>query len=202
MEEGKGDIEDVFDVNSGIAKDLSLEEVKAAAIAFGNWDWVSNSTHSTSGCRIMVGWDKSKVDIMVIHMTRQDDLRRAKSTFRGFPWILMGDFNVTLKLEEHSARGSKVNGEMLEFRECLNDIEVEDSKWSGLFYTWIKSPSKPETSILKKLDRVLVNAEFINKYGDAFTRFLPFLISDHSPYKSLHSYRSNHKYSLSLSSEK
>ncbi|GJX63403.1 hypothetical protein Tco_0296303 [Tanacetum coccineum] len=27
MEEGKGDIEDVFDVNSGIAKDLSLEEV-------------------------------------------------------------------------------------------------------------------------------------------------------------------------------
>ncbi|GJZ55432.1 RNA-directed DNA polymerase, eukaryota, reverse transcriptase zinc-binding domain protein [Tanacetum coccineum] len=53
----------------------------------------------------------------------------------------MGDFNVTLKLEEHSAGGSKVNGEMLEFRECLNDIEVEDSKWSGLFYTWIKSPS-------------------------------------------------------------
>ncbi|GJT94434.1 RNA-directed DNA polymerase, eukaryota, reverse transcriptase zinc-binding domain protein [Tanacetum coccineum] len=88
MEEGKGDIEDVFDVNSGIAKDLSPEEV--------------------------VGIERRSL---------WDDLRRAKSTSRGCPWILMGDFNVTLKLEEHSAGGSKVNGEMLEFKECLNDIE-------------------------------------------------------------------------------
>ncbi|GKB26250.1 hypothetical protein Tco_0865651, partial [Tanacetum coccineum] len=49
-----------------------------------------------------------------------------------------------------------------------------------LFFTWIKSPSKPETSILKKLDRVMINADFINKYGDAFTRSLPYFISNHS----------------------
>ncbi|GJS61788.1 RNA-directed DNA polymerase, eukaryota, reverse transcriptase zinc-binding domain protein [Tanacetum coccineum] len=101
-----------------------------------------------------------------------EDLRRSKLITNGCPWILMGDFNVTLKMDEHSAGGSKVNEDILEFRECVNDFEVEDSNWSGLFFTWIKSPSKPETSILKKLDRVMINADFINKYGDAFTRSL------------------------------
>ncbi|GJZ97390.1 RNA-directed DNA polymerase, eukaryota, reverse transcriptase zinc-binding domain protein [Tanacetum coccineum] len=187
---------------------------KAAVIAFGGWDWVSNSTHSTSGCRIMIGWDRDRVDIMVHHMTNQvmlvtidfiklkqkvlcsfvyasnsgverrslwDDLRRYKNITNGGPWLLMGDFNVTLNMDEHSAGGSKISGDMIEFRECINDIEVEDSNYSGLFYTWIKSPSKPDTSILKKFDRVMFNAEFINKYGDAHARFHPFLTSDHSP---------------------
>ncbi|GJZ54181.1 RNA-directed DNA polymerase, eukaryota, reverse transcriptase zinc-binding domain protein [Tanacetum coccineum] len=71
-----------------------------------------------------------------------EDLRRSKLITNGCPWILMGDFNVTLKMDEHSAGGSKVNEDILEFRECVNDFEVEDSNWSGLFFTWIKSPSK------------------------------------------------------------
>ncbi|GKD36843.1 RNA-directed DNA polymerase, eukaryota, reverse transcriptase zinc-binding domain protein [Tanacetum coccineum] len=93
----------------------------------------------------------------------------------------MGDFNVTLKLEEHSARGSRINGDMQDFVECVNDIEEEDVNCTGLFFTWIKSPFKPKTSILKKLDRVMVNSDFINQYDDAHARFYPFLISDHSP---------------------
>ncbi|GJY92303.1 RNA-directed DNA polymerase, eukaryota, reverse transcriptase zinc-binding domain protein [Tanacetum coccineum] len=92
-----------------------------------------------------------------------------------------GDFNVTLNVEEHSAGGSKINGDMHEFKDCVNDIEVEDINSFCLFCTWIKSPSKPDTSILEKLDRVMISTDFLDKYGDAYTRFLPFLISDHSP---------------------
>ncbi|GJZ30045.1 RNA-directed DNA polymerase, eukaryota, reverse transcriptase zinc-binding domain protein [Tanacetum coccineum] len=187
-EEENKHIEDVLDNNIGIAKEISIEE--------------------------MEGWDKDKVDVMVVHMTRQvmlvvveiiklkqkvfcsfvyasnsgierrslwNNLRRFKASTYGCPWILMGDFNVTLKLEEHSAGGSKVHSDMQEFGGCVNDIEVEDVNFTGLFYTWIKSPSKPETSILKKLDRVMVNSDFIDHYGNVNARFLPFLISDHSP---------------------
>nr|GEW30868.1 RNA-directed DNA polymerase, eukaryota, reverse transcriptase zinc-binding domain protein [Tanacetum cinerariifolium] len=143
-----------------------------ASMVFGGWDWVSNSVYSTNGCRIMIGWDKNKVDV---------DLRRFKAITSGSPWILMGDFNVTLNLEEHSAGGSRINRDMQEFREYVHDIEVDDINCTGLFYTWIKSPSKPKTSILKKLDRAMVNFDFIDIYGSAYARFHLFLISDHSP---------------------
>ncbi|GKA68338.1 reverse transcriptase domain, reverse transcriptase zinc-binding domain protein, partial [Tanacetum coccineum] len=160
---------------------------KVADIAFGGWDWVSNSIHSCKGCRIIIGWDKifccyvyasnSGVERRILW----NELRNIKAITSGCPWLLMGDFNVTLNLEEHSAGGSKINGDMQAFRDCVNDIEVEDINSSGLFFTWIKSPLKPETSVLKKLDRVMISTEFIDKYGDAYASFLPFLIFDHSP---------------------
>ncbi|GJT83821.1 RNA-directed DNA polymerase, eukaryota, reverse transcriptase zinc-binding domain protein [Tanacetum coccineum] len=186
---------------------------KAANKAFGGWDWVSNSIHSTNSCRILVGWDRNKVNIMVVHMTKQvmltvvevlnpkqkffcsfvyasnsgierrslwNDLRSMKRITYGYPWILMGDFNVTLKIEEHSASGSRSSGDMQDFVDCVNDIEVEDVNQAGLFFTWIKSPSKPVTSIMKKLDRVMINFEFLEKFGGSSARFHPFLISDHS----------------------
>ncbi|GKD52859.1 metallophosphoesterase 1-like protein isoform X1, partial [Tanacetum coccineum] len=109
-----------------------------------------------------------------------DELRNIKAITNGCPWFLMGDFNVTLDVEEHSAGGSKINEDMHDFKDCINDIKVEDINSCGMFYTWIKSPSMPAISILKKLDRVMINTEFLDKYGDAYARFLPFLISDHS----------------------
>ncbi|GJS17932.1 RNA-directed DNA polymerase, eukaryota, reverse transcriptase zinc-binding domain protein [Tanacetum coccineum] len=153
-EEMNEDIKDVIDVNSGIAKELNTEEVrgvwikpsklsKAAEKAFGGWDWVSNSSHSINSCRILVGWDKNKINLVV----------------------LMGDFNVTLKIKEHSARGSRSTGDMHDFVECVNDIEVEEVNQSGFIFTWIKSPSKPKTSIIKKLDRVLINSDFLGSFG-------------------------------------
>ncbi|GJZ17125.1 RNA-directed DNA polymerase, eukaryota, reverse transcriptase zinc-binding domain protein [Tanacetum coccineum] len=212
MEDANMDIEDVLENNSSIAKEVYVEEMED--ITFGGWNWVSNSIHSSKGCRIIIGWDKSKIDLMVLHMTSQlmfvvieiikskqkvfccyvyasnsdaerrrlwDELRNIKAITNGCPCFLMGDFNVTLDVEEHSAGGSKINEDMHDFKDCINDIKVEDINSCGLFYTWIKSPSMPATSILKKLDRVMINTEFLDKYGDAYARFLPFLISDHSP---------------------
>ncbi|GJW05389.1 RNA-directed DNA polymerase, eukaryota, reverse transcriptase zinc-binding domain protein [Tanacetum coccineum] len=107
------------------------------------------------------------------------DLRGMKSITSGYPWILMGDFNVTLKIEEHSAGGSRSSRDMQDFMDCVNDIKVEDVNQSGLLFTWIKSPSKPDTSIMKKLDRVMINFEFLSRFSGSNARFHPFLISDH-----------------------
>ncbi|GKB83472.1 RNA-directed DNA polymerase, eukaryota, reverse transcriptase zinc-binding domain protein [Tanacetum coccineum] len=93
---------------------------------------------------------------------------------------MMGDFNVTMKVEEHSAGGSQVTSDMQDLIDCANEIEMEDINSTGLFFTWIKSPSKPETSVMKKLDRMLVNASFMSTFNEAYGHFLPFLTSDHS----------------------
>ncbi|GJZ02027.1 RNA-directed DNA polymerase, eukaryota, reverse transcriptase zinc-binding domain protein [Tanacetum coccineum] len=93
----------------------------------------------------------------------------------------MGDFNVTLKPEEHSNGGSASNMDMHEFSDLVNAVEVEDLCSSGFYFTWTKSLKNPNNSTLKKLDRILVNDSFITKYSRAHGVFLPYLISDHSP---------------------
>ncbi|GJZ61873.1 reverse transcriptase domain-containing protein, partial [Tanacetum coccineum] len=51
---------------------------------------------------------------------------------------------------------------------------------NGVFYTWIKSPLNPQNSILKKLDRVMVNEDLMLKYLAVNALFLPYLAFDHS----------------------
>ncbi|GJR86259.1 RNA-directed DNA polymerase, eukaryota, reverse transcriptase zinc-binding domain protein [Tanacetum coccineum] len=45
--------------------------------------------------------------------------------------------------------------DMLEFQECLEEIEVEDINWTGLHFTWIQSRQDPSSGILKKIDKIL-----------------------------------------------
>ncbi|GJR32719.1 hypothetical protein Tco_0780479 [Tanacetum coccineum] len=45
----------------------------------------------------------------------------------------------------------------------------------------IKSLLNPQNSILKKLDKAMVNEELILKFPDANALFRPYLVSDHSP---------------------
>lgn len=54
------------------------------------------------------------------------ELLLQKTVCNSFPWILMGDYNVTLKVNEHSNSGSAMTAEMNEFKECVNSLEVED----------------------------------------------------------------------------
>ncbi|GKD10278.1 RNA-directed DNA polymerase, eukaryota, reverse transcriptase zinc-binding domain protein [Tanacetum coccineum] len=108
------------------------------------------------------------------------DLEMAKIIIKGNPWVIIRDFNVTLKLDEHSAGKLIISGDMKDFIDCVNNIKVEDVCWFGMHFTWIKSPSNPATSILKKLDKVMANEDFIAKYNQAYAIFHPFLVSDHS----------------------
>nr|GEW14368.1 RNA-directed DNA polymerase, eukaryota, reverse transcriptase zinc-binding domain protein [Tanacetum cinerariifolium] len=68
---------------------------------------------------------------------------------------MLGDFNITIKVEEHSSGGSQITSNMQELIDCANDVKIKDINSTSLFFTWIKSSSKPETSVTKKLDRIL-----------------------------------------------
>ncbi|PWA89681.1 hypothetical protein CTI12_AA110470 [Artemisia annua] len=91
------------------------------------------------------------------------------------PWVLMGDWNVSLSAEDHSEGGSCKTNDMLEFQECVDQIEVEDINCSRIHFTWVQSRLNPGSEILKKSARS--NGNHLNSHAV----FLPHLTSDHSP---------------------
>ncbi|GKE26207.1 RNA-directed DNA polymerase, eukaryota, reverse transcriptase zinc-binding domain protein, partial [Tanacetum coccineum] len=109
------------------------------------------------------------------------DLRAQKSITNGDPWVIIGDFNVSLKVEEHSNGSFALSNEMNEFLDCTREIEVEDILSSGLHFTWTKSRGNPKCKTLKKLDRIMINKAFMEKFPSSHGIFLPYLISDYSP---------------------
>ena len=86
-----------------------------------------------------------------------------------------------LDISDHSSGSSHCSLDMKEFKEAVNNMEVDDIRSTGCQFTWTKSLKNPMYTILKKLDRILINEEFINKFQNAHGMFLPYTISDHSP---------------------
>nr|GEV22676.1 RNA-directed DNA polymerase, eukaryota, reverse transcriptase zinc-binding domain protein [Tanacetum cinerariifolium] len=95
------------------------------------------------------------------------DLRLYSRMVGSFSWTILGDMNVTLDPKEHSAGSSAMTKDMINFKECVNDIEVDDVASSGLFFTWTKNLFKTKNDesagILKKLDRIMGNEGLISK---------------------------------------
>ncbi|GKB62983.1 putative RNA-directed DNA polymerase [Tanacetum coccineum] len=94
-------------------------------------------------------------------------------------WVLMGDFNIILEPCERSMGSSSITAGMEDFRKCLFKAEISNIMMSGLQFTWNKSPGNPH-GLLKKLDRVMGNVGFLEKYPNANAHFMPFVVSDHT----------------------
>ncbi|XP_071689270.1 uncharacterized protein [Rutidosis leptorrhynchoides] len=89
------------------------------------------------------------------------------------PLVILGDFNVTLKVNEHSAGGSYMSDEMTELQNCVNHIEVEDLCNTGFHFTWTKFLKNSNCDVLKKLDMILANEEFISRFSSVHAIFQP-----------------------------
>ncbi|GKE71676.1 hypothetical protein Tco_1529748 [Tanacetum coccineum] len=63
---------------------------------------------------------------------------------------------------------SFVTNDMMEFKECINQVEAEDLSSAGLHFTWTKNLHKVKigdySGILKKLDMIMVNEDFIKDF--------------------------------------
>ncbi|GKC30468.1 RNA-directed DNA polymerase, eukaryota, reverse transcriptase zinc-binding domain protein, partial [Tanacetum coccineum] len=60
------------------------------------------------------------------------DLSNYKSIVNDTPWVITGDLNVSLNLEDHFEGMSHLTKDMEEFRECINHVQMEDICSSGL----------------------------------------------------------------------
>nr|XP_043620341.1 uncharacterized protein LOC122592208 [Erigeron canadensis] len=97
------------------------------------------------------------------------------------PRVILGDFNVIKDVSEQSMGGSSRTADMQEYVDTINKIQVDDLNSSGFYYTWTKSLRNKKCIVLKKLDRIMVNEEFLSRFLRAHGTFLPYYISDHSP---------------------
>nr|GEU53712.1 hypothetical protein [Tanacetum cinerariifolium] len=70
----------------------------------------------------------------------------------------MGDFNVSLNLEDYFSGPSCLNSAMNDFKAYVNKIEVMDINSTGLHYTWNQKP-RSGGGVMKKLDRIMVERE-------------------------------------------
>jgi len=108
------------------------------------------------------------------------NLKMHKCVVKNDPWVLMGDFNTTLHLDEQTAGSSRVTASMREFQDCIHEIEVSDVNRNGMQFTWNQKP-RSGVGLLKKLDRVMSNGEFIDLFPQSCASFKPYRISDHCP---------------------
>ncbi|GJU61158.1 RNA-directed DNA polymerase, eukaryota, reverse transcriptase zinc-binding domain protein [Tanacetum coccineum] len=114
---------------------------RACDFVFGKWRRISNVSYSPTSCRIVVGWNIDEVDIMIVQpiLCLVEIIQSKKSLVDQQAWVLMGNSNVTLKLEEHSNGTSRISVDMEEFRDTINSLEVEDISSTGFQFTWTKS---------------------------------------------------------------
>ncbi|GJV19454.1 RNA-directed DNA polymerase, eukaryota, reverse transcriptase zinc-binding domain protein [Tanacetum coccineum] len=109
------------------------------------------------------------------------ELNMNKRVIGNSAWVIIGDVNVSLKQEDHSKGISNFTQDMIEFHNCVNEVEIEDINCTVVHFTWTKSLLNPNSTILKKIDRVMSNCEFITQFNNANVVFLLYGISDHSP---------------------
>ncbi|XP_022024439.1 uncharacterized protein LOC110924755 [Helianthus annuus] len=172
---------------------------KVCKSVFRNWDWTSNGGLCDKGTRIIIGWNPDVFDVMVLNQSPQvmhvqirfkidkkiirelwQELSMHKVLVGNQPWIIMGDFNSALNIEDKSLGASSISAGMREFQNCVDDIEVFDINRSGLHFTWNQKP-KEGVGLLKKIDRVLWNTHFVVEYPSSVAYFHPYRLSDHCP---------------------
>ncbi|XP_062119711.1 uncharacterized protein LOC133834174 [Humulus lupulus] len=95
------------------------------------------------------------------------------------PWMVIGDFNEILSLQDRIGKKSttKISSNFLQ---CLQSCQLKDLKFSGCYYTW-NNKQRAEEKVYSKIDRALVNSQWIDQFPNSEAVFLPEGIFDHSP---------------------
>ncbi|XP_039064930.1 uncharacterized protein LOC120210236 [Hibiscus syriacus] len=95
-------------------------------------------------------------------------------------WLIGGDFNTFISAEDSSdfdVLGLYSTSDMVEFNDCLMDLEIHDHPFTGPLFTW---SNKQESNLLaRKLDRVLINSQWLIEFPDSAVEFKAQGPSDH-----------------------
>ena len=104
----------------------------------------------------------------------------SSSSSSGMPWLILGDFNQVRFASEHSrSSGFSSSRGMREFNQCLATTSLSDLQFCGNAFTWTNNQGS--FIISKKLDRILVNDEWLNAFPNSLGVFGDSGISDHTP---------------------
>jgi exonuclease III len=176
---------------------------------FPGWSFVHNSALAPNG-RICVVWDPSILTLSVVSQSSQsihccvqhvsDDFKffvnfvygsnlylERKDLWNAFtacnvldPWIILGDFNALRCLSDKIGGDSHWPPHMEDFNDCIAAKDLEDLRYSGHHFTWSNKQDPPHY-ISTKIDRVLVNEQWIKTFTCSNAHFPSPGISDHTP---------------------
>ncbi|XP_074283119.1 uncharacterized protein LOC141607663 [Silene latifolia] len=95
------------------------------------------------------------------------------------PWALDGDFNTVLSPDERVGGNTK-QADMDDFIRCMGICGMTDIPSTGALYTW-NNKQDPTTRIYSRLDRFLVNQDWLDNFPDMVAHFYPEGLFDHGP---------------------
>ncbi|KAL0302324.1 UNVERIFIED_CONTAM: hypothetical protein Scaly_3036500 [Sesamum calycinum] len=96
------------------------------------------------------------------------------------PWIVLGDFNAIIDASEACGRAADTTASMNDFRNCIQETGLIHIPFTGCRFTW-HNCSEGIRSLWKRLDRILVNAAWLDAWpNSSYICTLP-STSDHSP---------------------
>lgn len=92
------------------------------------------------------------------------------------PWLVLGDFNNILEIEDRIGGNPPKPYEAMDFQNCCMDLGLSDLPSTGAKYTWSNG------KVWSKIDRALSNQGWLMEGFYAMAEFLPpGCASDHSP---------------------
>ena len=106
-------------------------------------------------------------------------LQTVSGTFMSNPWMLAGDFNVIAHPTESSYEHQQYSSGMRDFMDSRESLSVFDHAYTGPLMTW--SNHQSEGFLARKLDRVLINDNWLSCFPSSSVEFLPPEVSDHCP---------------------
>lgn len=91
------------------------------------------------------------------------------------PWLLLGDFNSVLNIDERTNGAPVSSYEMRDLLDATILLGLLDTNSAGSLYTWSNG------TVLSKLDRVMTNDAWVQAGFHSFTHYLPIgCLSDHA----------------------
>lgn len=116
----------------------------------------------------------------LVRRTLWVDLGEISSHASSDPWLVVGDFNVTLQMCERSdyMLGMPLFRKEFDFLNCIDFIGITNIQSTGTYYSW--SNKKAVGFLAKKLDRALENDQWLDSFPNVVAEFSPPDFSDHS----------------------
>lgn len=95
------------------------------------------------------------------------------------PWLLIGDFNDLIDNSEKEGGTIRPEGTFCDFRSFLSSNDLYDLQHTGNSLSW--RGIRHSHTILYRLDRVLTNCVWAERFPSSFCQYLNFEGSDHRP---------------------
>ncbi|XP_074267229.1 uncharacterized protein LOC141590547 [Silene latifolia] len=107
------------------------------------------------------------------------DMRRYAITVDG-AWLVGGDFNSLMNVGERIGGANVTLVDILPMRTAIADCQLQEGKVIGSYFTW-NNKHEDGTKVYSKIDRVLINDEWLQMFPDSVAHFLPEGLFYHCP---------------------